>query len=137
MLERLTIAGRQRTCSYCVIYFETVDKFSEHFDNCPVRIKHGYIMHKSVREAFRKCIEQLDEARARHEATSQKLEELFKLRSTPEYLNSKEYRDKLNAEISDARGPDGQAYMDYEEASQDYRTLVKYFGKPDCHKDNS
>jgi hypothetical protein len=35
--------GANRTCSYCVKEFKTVEKFNEHFRQCPVRIKHGYI----------------------------------------------------------------------------------------------
>lgn len=39
-----TISDRQRTCSYCGgAPFPTAEAFGEHWKQCPVRIRHGYI----------------------------------------------------------------------------------------------
>lgn len=38
-----TIEEKHRTCSYCVKLFPTQEKFAEHWNKCPVRIKEGYI----------------------------------------------------------------------------------------------
>lgn len=131
MSEQLIIAGKKRTCSYCLTYHETVPEFTEHYDNCEARIHHGYIMHKSVREAFMKCAAAVNAAKVKHHDTWTRLEDLIKQRDDGTKGTTREQRKELEKKIEAARTPDGQAWMDLEEVCQDFRTLVKYFGKPD------
>lgn len=39
----MTIEERKRTCNYCLITFENIDHFTDHWKKCPMRIKNGYI----------------------------------------------------------------------------------------------
>lgn len=127
----LSIGSRQQTCSYCVRLFKTHTEFSEHFEDCPVRISYGYIMHKSVRKAFELCRKKLKQARLDHYDVSLKLENLLNFRDSPEYLNgTQEFQDDVNNRIYEIRILDGQAHYTLEEAQQEMNVLTKYFGDP-------
>lgn len=39
----MTLEERSRYCSYCMKLFDTAPLFAVHWDECPVRIRAGYI----------------------------------------------------------------------------------------------